>query len=139
MRIINSTIEYIFNVIREELVTYGDVYLYGSAKNKIDYSNLHDIDIGLITDYTSEIFLKAKLVGVIRVYESMPIHIHKKIPLHFLIIGDFDLSLEYFKIDKIEHIIHFIPGKLRYYIWFSIILKKWKKYLLKRLFYLKAT
>jgi len=118
--------------ILKGLIPYGDVRLFGSARKGLQFINNHDIDIGLVTKFKSKKFLKEKCIEVIAEYERLRIK-SERLPLHFIIIGDF--SSEFLNVwgSDMEHLLQFVPKKWKYLIWFQIYIKKfiqsqWKKF-----------
>lgn len=117
--------------ILKELKFYGDVQIFGSARKGKQGINKHDIDIGLITDYKSKLFLKEKCLESLERYNKLKNEM-EWLPLHFIIIGDFKLEFIVVYSQGVEHLIQFTPKKWRYLIWARIKLIKfirslWKK------------
>jgi hypothetical protein len=125
-----TTEEIYLNVLRE-LKLYGNVHIFGSARKGKQGINNHDIDIGLITDYKSKIFLKERCLESLENYNRLKNEMGW-LPLHFNIIGDFSLEFIVIYSRGVEHLIQFTPKKWRYLIWAQISVIKFMRSLWKR-------
>jgi len=121
-----------YKTVLEGLMPYGVPYIWGSASKGKEYRNKHDIDIGLITNFKSKDFLKEKCVNIATEYMNDRVADGLILPLHFIIVGDFSGEFIFVKIFNIVHMVQFIPKHWRYITWAKVVIKKWKKSLLKK-------
>lgn len=108
-----------YDYILERLKPYGSPKLFGSARHGNEFIHNHDIDIGLVTDLESNKFLIEKCIEVVN--ENVDL----SLPLHFIIIGKFQSEYRYIEIGRKNHLIQFVPRKLRYLIWAKVSIIKW--------------
>ena len=91
-----------FDLIRRDALSLGEVQPFGSVKKSKAFSNAHDFDVGILTDYTSTQFILDKLRPIMG---SWPY----ELPLHVMVVGDF--APHFYRIDG--DLVQFIPRNMR--------------------------
>lgn len=120
----------IYIYVLDKISTYGYCRLVGSVLHNRLTAN--DVDIKIDTYFTSKKFLVERLKEVINFYDHKLVDHSRHLPLHFMVVGDFEQEIIVIKENERQHLIHFIPKKWILLIWVAIKLKKLKLSLLKR-------
>jgi len=120
----------IYLYVLDKVSIYGNSCIVGSVLHNRLTAN--DADIRIDTYFRSKKFLAEKLKEVITFYEYELVDHLRKLPLHFMVAGDFEQEIIVIKESKRQHLIHFIPKKWILLIWAGIKLRKLKLSLLKK-------
>lgn len=120
----------IYRYVLDKVRTYGNSWIVGSVLTNRLKAN--DADIRIDTYFESKKFLVERLKEVITFYEYKLVDHLRKLPLHFMVAGDFEQEIIVIKENERQHLIHFIPKKRYLLIWVAIKFKKLKLSLLKR-------